>query len=234
MRENLPIPISNYEIDWRLKPGKDFPEELLPLILYFRERKIPGFEIVKGIAPNAAPLSSGKYPKSKKLTGIVEKQITQAEQIFKDYFLNSTPQHAKIPYRKSSKIYEVTSPIREKCAKKINARLNYVRPQLIWDSEGGHKIDLSVKAEMNTLAMDVWVFLAQVIDSKDGHGLNPNLVHQCPYCEKIFFSRQRKKFHPACKTRYFSEKAVDSGIAAKRSKKYREKKKNKIKARKKP
>lgn len=72
----------------------------------------------------------------------------------------------------------------------------------------------------------LWAWLAKVIDSKNG--LDPRLVHQCPYCKKVFFSRQRRKFHFECRARFFSEKAVREGAAKKRQKEYRERQKEKL------
>ena len=217
--------ISDYDIDHRLKAGKDFPIELLPLTLYFREKKHPLFGFVRA-DPKAPPISSSptllspdKLKKDKRLTGIFQKQITNAERAFRDYFFNER--------RATNKI-----PLRAYWAKKINAHLNRVRPQLFFDGQGGHKIDLAVTAEINIVGMDVWVLLAQVIDSKDGHGLKPKLVHQCLYCEKIFISRQRKKYHPNCKPKFLSEKAVREGKARERQKLYRQRKKKKSRVKK--
>jgi len=39
-----------------------------------------------------------------------------------------------------------------------------------------------------------WLHLARVMV-----GLNPGDVHQCPICDKIFISKQIKKYHPQCK-----------------------------------
>lgn len=222
--------IENYQMDPRLKVGRDYPFELSPLVRAFRTREM-GF-----IRTN-----------SKKKIRSYQRQISLAEKTFREYFLHTVQGITRIEstrpgktevieepeeIKKRSKRIKNIDPIHINCIRRVNARLKYFTPRLIGD--GGH----AYKLEPFTLWENkkdpfgealLWSWLAATIDSKEG--LDPELVHECFYCKKIFFSRQRKKYHPECQSKYFSEKAVREGIAKKRQKDYRERKKKNIRMR---
>lgn len=194
--------IQDYEIDRRLKPGKDYPEGFAFLIEYFRQKHVPGIP-VKELSE-----SSKKDPKEIArrmwLASYFQKQCALAERTFKEYFLS----------------LEIN---REKCIERINTKLRGMSPQLLFDAKGGHELVFKVTRETVLFGMmELWELLAKAIDSKGG--LNPKLVHQCPYCKKIFFSRQRKKYHSECLRRFFSEKYKKEGLGKKWAKDYRERK----------
>lgn len=220
--------IENYQIDKRLKVGRDYPSELLPLLRAFTMREM-GF-------------TSNRKEKIRSY----QRQISLAEKTFRQYFLHNTKlkiEEDKIEMVRLGKIETITDPkeiqkilkrmkdvdpIHLKCIKRVNARLKYFNPQLMFDGNFTYKLEpfyLEWKKD-NLGEAILWSWLAAMIDSKGG--LDPELVHECFECKKIFFSRQRKKYHPECQSKYFSKKAVREGIAKRRQKDYRERKKENV------
>lgn len=223
--------IENYQIDPRLKVGRDYPDDLIRL--------------VKAFITHEMMLTSS----SRKKTWSLERQILLAEETFKEYFLHNTTlpiQEKEIIILKDGKeevvkdseeIKKVLKKMKDidaihlNCIRRINARLKYFSPQLTSNLEHGYKLEpFYLEWKKDNLGEGiVWSWLAATIDSRKG--LNPELVHECFYCKKIFFSRQRKKYHPECQSKYFSEKAVKEGIAKRRQKDYRERKKKNVRVR---
>ncbi|MFH0789148.1 MAG: hypothetical protein V2B13_16240 [Pseudomonadota bacterium] len=148
---------------------------------------------------------------SKKLNRKFERNLVLVEKSFRDYFLLSS--------------YSIHTSI----IRRINARLKNLHPELQRNVSGGYSLKpVVVNLDKDFLAEGrIWSLLADVIDSEKG--LNKNLVHECPYCEKIFIARRGKRFHSFCRSKYFSEKYTNEGIAARRQKEYRERLKKKSK-----
>jgi len=215
--------VEKYQIDHRLRPGKDYPVELIPLLKAFRTRSM-------GFTP----------PNTRKKIGAYQRQISLAERTFKEYFLHIVEGIIKIRKSLPGKIeviedpekiaklalkIKTIDPLHVNCIRRVNARLKYFTPQLIGDGEAGYKLEpftLESKKDLFGEAI-LWAWLAKVLNSRTG--LDPGLVHECLYCQKIFISRQRKKFHPECQKKYFSEKYILEGIAKERQKAYRVRKK---------
>jgi len=125
------------------------------------------------------------------------------------------------------------------CLKRVNTKLRYFYPEVHPESRGKEEIqkyslafptrvrDFLKRKDLGA-AQPYWMRLAKAII-----GLDPRLVHQCPHCKAIFISKQRKKFDtPACRSKFFSEKAVRTGLGRKRQKQYRDRMKKTSKARK--
>jgi len=212
--------IPSYGIDRKLKPGRHYPEELQFLFAFFTSRKNPDLGAV-----------------SKKLNKKFERNLVLVERSFKDYFLlppNATYRDLKLNKplsemtpREERKI--VNNWVHDNIVRRINARLKLLNPGLWPNGSGGYKFEpVVVNINKDFLAEGrVWEYLARVIDSEKG--LNRNLVHQCPKCKKIFIARRGKKYHSFCRSKYFSEKYTNEGIAARRQKEYRERLKEKSK-----
>jgi len=219
--------VIDYDMDPRLKVERDYPYELSPLVRAFRTREM-GF------------LRSN----SKKIIRSYQRQISLAEKTFREYFLHTVegidsititrPGKSEVikdpeEIKKRAKRIKNIDPIHVNCIRRVNARLKYFTPQLI--GIGGEFVcelepfNLEYKKDPFGEAI-LWQWLAIAMDSKKG--LDPELVHECPYCNKIFFSRQRKKYHPECQSKYFSEKAIREGIAKRRQKDYRERRKKNV------
>ena len=243
--------MEDYWIDPRLKQGKHYPAELTRLTEVFN-----GKRVVTHIGKRAKlrKIQEGKE------VGAIEKMfqdyfLYQARVLkFQKY---SEWGQDKIKASTSGKEFadkikalredlktewdrefgtEKPGLVIEGIIKKVNAKLKLAHPQLLSKSYGPgfyfepitiygkRRFFLRDQAETFTY----WELLAKVIAT-----LNPRLVHRCQYepCSKIYFSRQRKKFHTECRSRYFSEKAVKNGFAKKWQKDYRDRIKKKAKNR---
>ena len=223
--------MANYLIDSRLQEKKDYPSELLPLLRAFTTREIGFTTTLK-----------------RRDKQIYQRQISLVERTFREYFLHTVQGISKILSGKPGKLETIQNashiekrakriksidPVHVNCIRRVNARLKYFAPQLVGDGEVAYRLEpffLEIKKDPCGEAM-LWSWLAVTIDSKEG--LDPELVHECLYCKKTFFSKQRKKFHPECQSKYFSEKAVMEGDAKRRQKDYRERRKKKLRAKKK-
>jgi hypothetical protein len=214
-------PIQDYQIDPRLKAGKDYPSELELLFEKFKSRKM-------GLLQTNSKEKIRSY----------QRQIELVEKTFKEYFLItatitgiekitpgkieriSEPQELE----KEAKRVKNFDPIHRNAVRRVNARLKYFTPQLWPRADFGYRLEpffLDNKKDPFGEVL-LWAWLSLAIAE-----LDPELVRECAYCGKIFISRQRKKYHPECQRRFFSEKAVLEGIARKRQKDYRERKKEK-------
>ncbi len=210
----------NYGIDRKLKPGRHYPGELQILFAFFTSRKNPDLGAT-----------------SRKLNKKFERNLVLVEKSFRDYFL--LPSNATYRDLKPDKRMSEMTPREERkilynwvhvnIVRRINARLKYLHPELFGDGSGGYKLEpVVVNINKDFLAEGrVWELLAKVIDNEKG--LNRNLVHECPYCKKIFIARRGKKFHSFCRSKYFSEKYTNEGITARRQKEYRDRLKEKSK-----
>jgi hypothetical protein len=221
--------IKNYQMDPRLKAGRDYPFELISLVKAFKTGEM-------GLLRTNSKEKIWSY----------QRQISLVEKTFREYFLHTVQGITSIKttrpgktetiedpeeIKKRSKRIKNIDPIHLNCIRRVNARLKYFTPRLKDDIEHAYKLEpfyLGNKKDPFGEAI-LWAHLAMTIDSKEG--IDPELVHECLYCKKIFFSRQRKKYHPECQSKYFSEKAVREGIAKKRQKDYRERKKKNIRIR---
>lgn len=121
---------------------------------------------------------------------------------------------------------------------RINRKLKFFNPRIQGGGKGYQLNFTPYITPENTrafikkpglLAVMGWAWLAKVIDK-----LDPRLFHQCDYddCKKIFFSRQIKKYHTECRSKYFSEKYKKEGRNAERQRQYRQRKNKKMKVRK--
>lgn len=219
--------IENYQMDPRLKVERDYPYELSPLVRAFRTREM-------GLLRTNSKEKIRSY----------QRQISLAEKTFRKYFLHTVHGITNIEtsrpgkretiedpeeIKKRSKRIKNIDPIHDDCIRRVNARLKYFSPRLIGDGEFAYKLEPFCLWENKKDPFGeaiLWSWLAATIDSREG--LDPELVHECPYCRKIFFSRQRKIYHPECRSKFSSEKAVKSGLAKKRQKDYRERIKRRL------
>lgn len=237
-----------YLIHRRLKVGKHYPPELPALTSLFEG----------GIAifPFALPGQSRKVKNVMRLEiQLIEKtfldfflnrsNLIKYELKFDEWKKkHSTNQNPKAAIRKElqrlSKAAKIESgpcsiKVVNRCVDRINRKLKFFNPRIQSGSEG-YKLNFTpyftsenskvFLKKPSLLPVIGWAWLAKVID-----GLDPKLFHQCGYCQKIFFSKQIKKFHTECRSKYFSEKAVESGFAKKWQKDYRRRLKKKTKAR---
>lgn len=219
--------IKNYQIDDRLKAGKDYPSELELLFDKFLTRKM-------GPIKTHSKIKRDKYLR----------QISLIEKTFKEYFLHPVVtlpvEHQRPAIRRdpdTEEISHISDPRDNKflnpglkpvfiheLIRRVNARLNYFNPQLSQNIDGSYHLEpffLDNKKDLFGEAQP-WAWLAIAISE-----LDPELVRECAYCGKIYISRQRKKYHQECQKRFFSEKAIREGMAKKRQKEYRERKKDK-------
>jgi len=135
------------------------------------------------------------------------KELTLLERTFKEYFLQHSIEQKR------------------KCVRKINKRLQRLHPLLIdgKDTIGDWSYFLNpfLPEDSNNGIILFWASLAKVISDNQ----IIKLIHQCPACKKIFFSKQSKKYHSECRGPYlskvFSERYVKSGKAAEKQKRYR-------------
>jgi len=244
--------MEDYWIDPRLKQGKHYPTELTRLIEVFN-----GKRIMKHVGKGARRVFSQQEREVRKIKGMFERYFFYQSRMvrFQKYFDTVITQDNKDEWnlrkiralRKefsakwkeefpSEKPGEVIGNI----IKKVNGKLRFANPQLLkrslsWNTFYLEPIaivlsSMGAKKKFFSRNIDVtftyWELLAKVID-----GLNPRLIRKCAYCEKIYFSLQRKKFHTECRSRYFSEKYGKEGRNAERQKQYRQRKQKKLKAR---
>lgn len=199
--------IEKYQIDRKLKEGKDYPSELVHLFAWLNDRR-PMLQVRKVV--------KGRDIENVEALRQYEAELSLIEQAFMG-----------IIFKRSSKTIK-------NWIKKINAKLLHVHPVLSMSAgtlSFDHEVNLDSLTNSGSAREDVgqayllWALLARgLID------LDPKLVHKCPYCKGIFISRQRKKYHPPCRVKFWSEKAIKEGLARERQKDYRErlKLKNKI------
>jgi hypothetical protein len=224
--------VENYWIDKKLKSRRDYPPELITLTAYISKRW---------------KLSD---PGDRRGRQQQQKELGQIERIFNEYFFcQSKVKEFDKKHRDLIEVYASLIPwephtvkrgkdywqafleengedprrIINRCIQKVNAKLKETSPQL---SEKGGRYYLdpaAIRFDRRCLErnrggiIEQWILLAKVIDRVD-----PPLYKRCAHCQQVFFSRQRKKYHTECRSKYFSEKAVKTGLARKRQKAYRE------------
>jgi len=211
-----------YLIDSRLKGGRDYPKELEMLIAFFH-RKAP------------FPLVSHH----KALLRHFRRKISSIEKAFKEWFINPPGEIYK-PIKINKPLSEMTQKeyhkvenifVHKGLINRINRHLKKLNPALVPDGLriDGYKLAYtSIEAKKAGLGESfLWELLAKVIDSETG--LDRNLFHQCPFCRKIFISRQRKKYHPQCRVKYLSENYRESGKAKINLQRFRARQKKKTK-----
>jgi hypothetical protein len=191
--------VPNYLIDLKLKKGKHYPAEFINLLGFFQNRK--AFISIRD------PI----------LDTHLEAEKNLIERTFLDFFLK----------QRNSKVVS-------RCVQRINRKLKNVNPQIERDPDTRryfltmpYNTAIDSKKHREYLRQPelyycfAWAWLAKVID-----GVNPNLVHRCIACKKIFISKQKKKYHPECRGPYlskkFSRKYVESGKAKMKQKAYRQ------------
>ena len=221
--------IPNYLFDKKLKPGKHFPKELPLLTAMFNK-------------PNPLKIL-GHFSPSRRVNEKAKKEISLAEKTFMDFYFPEILANKKqaMHERFINSLDDSLKPavlglelqVKKWCTETVNKRLKYYYPQLFPSPQGQYEnycltLMLLRKNKDDLGQFEIWEWLAKTIE-----GLDPKLVHRCAYCRKIFFSRQKKKFHSQCWPKYFSEKYVSEGIAKKNQKAYRDRKKEKLKGRKK-
>ena len=230
MKGDRAMEIPNYLIHLKLKKGRDYPSELLRLIKIFQEGdKALLFTIKKGISRIQ-----------------VNNQIRLIEKTFLDFFLNHDSQMVDpCSIEKFQKCYERSKPlcskscstmIIKKTLDRINRKLGEIHPFIIEEDLEKKSYSFNPFSYFNSRnakhffknprkhALEGWLMLAKVIV-----GLKPNLVHKCEVCGKIFFSKQRKRYHPECYERFISEKRKKEGLNKKYQEAYRQRKKEKLK-----
>jgi hypothetical protein len=229
--------MENYRIDRKLKSGKDYPPQLITLIHYFNKKWEPS------VKPEG---NRGRRQR--------QKELKQIERIFNEFFFRQSKvvefdrKHRDLAVVSASlapgrpgllterkKDYwqaflkehgKDPREIINRCINKVNAKLKLTNPELLPRGGRYYLEPISVRFSVRSLqrnewaAIDLWELLAKIID-----GLDPSLYKQCPYCKQIFLSRQRKKFHSECRSKYFSEKYGKEGRNAERQKQYRLRKK---------
>ena len=232
--------VENYWIDRKLKSGKDYPPELIQLTNFFNKKWEP---FVK--------------PGGRRERRQQHKELEQIERIFNEFFFHQSKvlefdkKHRDLAVRTLSLLPGqppfVTRKedywqaflkdhgkdprgIIDRCINKVNAKLKLTSPQFVLRGGRYYLEPMAANISFRYLqrdkgeAINVWGLLAKIID-----GLDPSLYKQCAYCKQVFFSRQRKKFHPECRSRYFSEKYGKEGRNAERQKQYRLRKKKRAK-----
>lgn len=241
--------MEDYWIDPRLKQGKHYPVELTRLIEVFN-----GKRIMQHVGKGARRVFSKQEKEVRKIKGMFETYFSYQSRMvkFQKYFDIIITQDNKDEWN-LKKIRAIRQEFSEKwkeefpserprevienIIKKVNGKLRFANPQLLTRSHYFYLEPIAIvlsspgaKKKFFSRNIDVtftyWELLAKVIDS-----LNPRLIRKCAYCGKIYFSRQKKKFHTECRSKYFSEKAVKSGFAKKWQKDYRDRLKKKTKAR---
>jgi hypothetical protein len=229
--------MENYWIDRKLKPGKDYPPELIRLTDYFNKK----------LEPFVKPISRRQQ----------QKELQQIERIFNEFFFHQSkvlefdrkhrdlavvsasfnPRRLGLVTQRKKDYWQAflkehgkdPRGIINRCINKVNAKLKLTSPQLLL-RDGTYYLEPIAVFSMRYLqrdkgaAIDLWELLAKIID-----GVNPSLYKQCAYCKQVFFSRQRKKFHSECRSKYFSEKYGKEGRNSERQKQYRLRKKEKTK-----
>lgn len=220
----------NYKIDPKLKEGKDFPSEL-ELLLDALDR-IP-------VLDNSPAL---KLHEKRWITVVVEgadgsprKTTTNLHSGGVSYNPDNPPEKAKFKkYLKELGLLEKTfleffinplsREVTRRCARRINLRIKELYPDFRYEG-GPHKIYWlhpfrQSRKEFKPLLQ--WGYLAQVIS--DHRAIK--LFHQCPWCKKVFFSKQKKKFDTRlCKNKLLSNQRVQKGLAKEAMKHCRERKK---------
>lgn len=244
--------MENYQIDPGLKPGKHYPSELVKLIEVFR-----GGRVVQHIGKGARQAQLQQEKEVKAIENMFKDFFFYQARVlkFQKYFdVKITPDNKaewsleKIKSlrqefdRKWKEEFGTEEPtlVIEGIIKKANAKLKLANPQLLRRSAHFYLEPIAIMltstgAKKRFYLRDrgetftYWELFAKVIS-----GLDPRLVHRCAYskCGKVFISKQRKKFHTECRSKYLSEKAVKSGFAKKWQKDYRDRLKKKIKTRK--
>jgi hypothetical protein len=213
--------ISNYQIDQKLKRHKDYPAILELLTQAFVAAAEPNFKddiVLWGIS--LGRIDGDVFsPEDKKeiVKGLKSqhrrrqflKEISLMEKIFKNFFLNGW--------------VKVDVMLMQRYFSKVNKKLKLINPVLMSGSDPTgvfiNYVPTATKRDRGGVLMR-WMWLARIMEN-----LDPKLVHECPYCKKIFFSKQRKMYHPECRAKYFSEKYAKDGRSKMWAKDYRKKKK---------
>lgn len=191
--------IPNFLIDRRLKPGKDYPEDELTLLTDLFKRGIDGegycFRVMAG----------------RGLKRRLQQDIDLIKNTFCDFFLSD----------ESQKINEAIE--------RVNRKLLNVSPMIVRRVTGyrlepfnltSSIVGRRIKTQPSLIGLSGWLTLATVMGN-----LKRDFVHQCPRCEKIFFSKKIRVYHRECRSKFLYEKYQDEGRFRKAEKEYRERKK---------
>ena len=235
--------MDNYNIDRKLKIGKHYPPELLALIKLFEDR----FAALHFVKPKVWKVRNTIESEIQ----LIEKTfldffLNRSNLIKYEFVLDEWKRKhpaSKDPKREveielqrlSEAAKRETGPcdlkVVNECIKRINRKLQFFNPRIQPSGNGyhlnftpyitGENVGTFAKRPALLPVMG-WAWLARVMDA-----MNPQLIHQCEYCKKIFFSKQRKKYHPECYRKYFSEKYREDGRNAKRQREYRLREKGK-------
>jgi len=136
---------------------------------------------------------------------IPDPDLALTERTFREFFLKPSPR------------------LQKQCIRRVNVGLQYLHPVLerhpvlgdFWIDYQLGPCDSSYYYEHSALgSYSLWLMKIFV-------GLDPKLVHRCPYCDGIFISRQKRKYHSPCKHKFLAQEAVRRGLAAKRQREYR-------------